>query len=244
MSSRRFDEDQRRHQSILRQAYPASATHQDKSTNHFTQSLDHDTKASIESDIGEHSSVYFLASRISQQFQVKLPIPKHPIPHYVSSIVGDNSQRLAVATTFFETIHKWVPIVSKKRFYENVNPLCLLRPDYALLLMCMDLLSWLPESHIHNARIPLYLSIKRYQLDLDISGFLSIQALQASVFIAIFELGHAIYPSAFLSVATCARYGSALGLGWNPTRPREDSYSWIDAEEQNRVWWAIVLLDR
>ncbi|RDW81835.1 hypothetical protein BP6252_02947 [Coleophoma cylindrospora] len=110
--------------------------------------------------------------------------------------------------------------------------------------MCMDLISWLPGSRTQNPRTTTYLAAKRYYLDLEIAGILSIQCLQAGILVAIFELGHAIYPSAFLSVAACARYGSALGLDWRTNLPREDPLSWFDAEEQSRVWWAIALLDR
>jgi len=55
----------------------------------------------------------------------------------------------------------------------------------------MDLICWLPGSQIQDPRTPTYLAAKRYYLDLEISGVLSIQGLQAGIFIALFELGHA-----------------------------------------------------
>lgn len=137
-----------------------------------------------------------------------------------------------------------MPIISKQRFYEHLNPSCQLGPDYALLILCMDLISWLPDPEAHDPRTSTYLTAKKYYLDLEISGVISIQTLQSGILIAIFELGHAIYPSAFLSVASCARHGSALGIGWRTASSGEGSPSWIDMEERNRSWWAIVLLDR
>ncbi|CAI6088228.1 unnamed protein product [Clonostachys chloroleuca] len=37
--------------------------------------------------------------------------------------------------------------------------------------------------------------------------------LQASLLILLYEIGHGIYPSAFLSAGSCVRYGHAIGLG-------------------------------
>lgn len=109
----------------------------------------------------------------------------------------------------------------------------------------MNLICWLPGSTIQDPRTTTYAAAKRYYLELEVAGILSIQVLQADVLIAMFELGHAIYPSAFLSVAACARYGSALGLDRkNSSLENEENLGWMELEERNRVWWAILLLDR
>lgn len=189
-------------------------------------------------------SVFFLDSEISQKYHVEMPKPNISIPPYVRSIIGDFSQSRDIARSFFETIHEWMPIISKKRFYENFNPLCSLSPDHALVILCMDLISWLPGVQAHDGRTAPYLAAKKYYLDLELADVLSIQCLQAGILIATFELGHAIYPSAYLSVAACARYGSALGLDWRTASSRECISCSVDSEEQSRAWWAIVLLDR
>jgi len=137
-----------------------------------------------------------------------------------------------------------MPIISKKRFYEHVNPLCRLHSDYALLILCMDLTTWIPGSQIEDPRTPNYLAAKRYYLELEISGLLSIQALQSGILIAVFEFGHAIYPSALHSVASCISYGSSLGLDWRTASSSGSTQSWLDTEEKIRIFWAIVLLDR
>lgn len=61
----------------------------------------------------------------------------------------------------------------------------------------------------------------------------------------VYELGHGIYPSAYLSVGACARYGAALGYeecGYED--PGEGRGEWVEAEERNRTCWAILILDR
>lgn len=98
---------------------------------------------------------------------------------------------------------------------------------------------WVPNER--NPRTPAYLAAKSFYLDLEIQGVVSLQVLQAQILIALFEFGHAIYPSAVVSVDACVAYGKALGINWDADYPKKP-FAWVDREEQNRVWWAIVIL--
>ncbi|TVY26071.1 hypothetical protein LHYA1_G004294 [Lachnellula hyalina] len=98
--------------------------------------------------------------------------------------------------------------------------------------------------HEHDPITPAYLALKKLYLELEIQGIVSIQVLQAGILIALFELGHAIFPSAVVSVEASVRYGQELGINWGAKFPEKKPFSWVDIEEQNRVWWAIVILDR
>jgi hypothetical protein len=136
-----------------------------------------------------------------------------------------------------------MPIVSKKTFYEHIrNPSGQIRLDYALLILAMDLICWIAENN--DPRTPTYLVAKSFYLDLEIQGFVSFQILQAAILIALFEFGHAIYPSAAVSIEACVRYGCVLGINWDAKFPAKRPFSWVNVGEQNRVWWAIVILDR
>ncbi|RDW62497.1 hypothetical protein BP5796_10799 [Coleophoma crateriformis] len=243
-SRRRRNPELLRNQSVFQQRSPASLS-PSPSTAAATgdeRTATPDQERAIQTV--DFPSVLFLDSKLSRKYHVEIPTAKTALPAYVCSIIGDISHQHGIAQLFFEKVHPWIPIISMKRFHEHINPLCPLRSDYALLILCMDLISWLPGSQIQVPRTTTYLAAKRYYLDLEVAGILSIQCLQAGMLIAIFELGHAIYPSAFLSVAACARYGSALGLDWRTNLSRGDPLSWLDVEEQSRVWWAIALLDR
>lgn len=137
-----------------------------------------------------------------------------------------------------------MPIVSKKRFYEHLAGLSSdnqLRADYALLILCMELMMWVPVDQ--DPRSTAYRAAKHIYLDLEIQGVVSIQALQAGVMLATFEYGHAIYPSASTSVEACVRYGELLGINWD-SKSGKKPFDWVEIEEQNRVWWSIVILDR
>lgn len=72
----------------------------------------------------------------------------------------------------------------------------------------------------------------------------SILVLQAGVLVALYELGHGIYPAAFLSIGACARYAHALGINVSRTVPTRRVLTLVEVEERRRVWWAIVILDR
>jgi len=100
---------------------------------------------------------------------------------------------------------------------------------------------------IHRDETPktaAYLASKHLYLELEIQGILSLQVLQAGILIALFELGHAIFPSAAVSVEACVRFGYDLGINWDAKFPEKKPFEWADREEQNRVWWAVVILDR
>lgn len=167
-----------------------------------------------------------------------------PIPPYASDFIGD---AWAVGDLFFSHIHKSFPFISKKRFYENLlNPLSQHRSDATILIFCMKLVMWLPSESANSTepRSPSYLFAKRTLLEAEVAGILSLQLLQAWLLVTIYELGHAIYPSAYMSIATCARYGSLLDLKRDRSQVFRDTATWVLLEERRRTWWAIVVLDR
>jgi hypothetical protein len=91
----------------------------------------------------------------------------------------------------------------------------------------------------------MYLAAKRFCAETELAGNLTIPFLQATIFIAIYELGHAIYPSAYLSIGSCARYGTALGINNDgKSSGRHPPDNWVELEEIRRVWWGILILDR
>jgi hypothetical protein len=139
-----------------------------------------------------------------------------------------------------------MPIISKKSFYDHIHDHSgQVRSDYGLLLLAMSLICWIPEDDDPgDPKTPAYLAAKSFYLDLEIQGFVSLQILQAGLLIALFEFGHAIFPSAAVSIEACVRYGCALGINWGAKFPPKRPFSWVDGDEQNRVWWAVFILDR
>ena len=73
-----------------------------------------------------------------------------------------------------------------------------------------------------------------------------IRLLQAGILIAVYEIGHAIYPEAYLSIGHCGRLGQAIGLHDTTGVPQLalEPESEDEIEERRRVWWAVYILDR
>jgi hypothetical protein len=62
--------------------------------------------------------------------------------------------------------------------------------------------------------------------------------------VSIYEIGHAIFPSGYISIATCARYGALLGINEKKGSKSVKPYSSVDQEERRRALWAITIIDR
>ncbi|OIW30534.1 hypothetical protein CONLIGDRAFT_630509 [Coniochaeta ligniaria NRRL 30616] len=197
---------------------------------------------------GAAAAVSFIAPEVFRQAELTLPQPKPPIPTEVTTQIGDVSSIRDMATTFFKTVHVWMPIISKKRFFIHaLNPLSQRGPDRSLLILCMKLCCTPPSNDNDDGRSPIYRAAKRFHFEVEAAGVLSIHVLQATLLIAIYEMGHGIYPAAFLTVGACARYGMALGihsLNQDSVEDEERQRPWMDSEEVRRAWWAVMVLDR
>lgn len=165
------------------------------------------------------------------------------IPQHVLQLLGSLDEIRLNADKFFRHIHQWMPFISKKRFYElYMQPSFHSRPDVALLLLALRLITTLPLPDLPNPRTPLYHTVKHFYLEVE--GSFSLLVLQAGILVALYELGHGIYPAAFLSIGQCARYAHALGINTSHMVPATKVLTLVEVEERRRVWWAIVVLDR
>lgn len=91
-----------------------------------------------------------------------------------------------------------------------------------------------------------HLALKHAILEAENAGILTLPLLQAKILLTIYELGHAIYPAAYFSIASCARYGTALGVNkCLESNLLSNAPAFVlEAEEKKRAWWAILVLDR
>ncbi|PSN70483.1 hypothetical protein BS50DRAFT_662738 [Corynespora cassiicola Philippines] len=120
------------------------------------------------------------------------------------------------ASSFFTTIHTWMSLVPKKRFYDvYLRSAFQSRADLVLLFLALKLVTTPPPTNPHDAKTQLYNDTKHFYLEVEGSMIFSISVLQAGIVITLYELGHGIYPAAYMSVGAYAR-----------------------------VWWAVVILDR
>lgn len=163
------------------------------------------------------------------------------MPNSILELVGGVADIQTISTLFFDTIHSWMPIVSKHEFYKSLpSRLTTGRSELFLLVLSMKLCC----ARITAPKTELYHAVKQFYFDVEASGLLSIHVLQAAILITIYEVGHAIYPAALLSVARCAQYATCLGIDATARPPQSMGLSWIRTEECCRIWWSISILDR
>ncbi|KAM0456505.1 hypothetical protein ACHAPV_005172 [Trichoderma viride] len=159
----------------------------------------------------------------------------------IAELVGGVLDIQAVSDRFFKSVYMWMPIISKPRFSSTLlSRLTYKKAELYLLVLSMKLCST-RRTPLNTA---LYETVKLFHFKLQSSGVLSVLVLQAAVLIALYELGQAIYPAAFLSLGSCARYAVALGIDKSILSPSTSKTQWIEEEERRRVWWAILVLDR
>nr|UYO77232.1 ACN38 regulatory protein [Trichoderma psychrophilum] len=188
-------------------------------------------------------TILFLDPVLLQHGQVDAVRAVASIPQHVLQLLGSLDELRVTAARFFEHIHKWMPFISKKRFYDlYLQPSFQSRPDVALLLLALKLITTFPPAGSRSPRTALYHATKHFSLEVQDS--FSILVLQAGLLVALYELGHGIYPAAYLSIGTCARYAHALGISVSRTVPTTRVLTLVEVEERRRVWWAIVILDR
>lgn len=207
------------------------------------------------------TAVSFLAPRVFRQANLEMPRPAVPVPAEVSAYVGDVEQVRDVARRFFDTTHNWIPFISKRRLVPSLlNPLSQRRCELTLLTLCMRLCATPPPpGKQHGTTInPLYRLAKHFFFEAECVGVMSIQVLQAAVLLAMYEIGQALYPAAYLTVGWCARYGVALGVDQLLHDLNGDSLggttgvdegtqgrlSWLEVEEMRRTWWVVLIMDR
>lgn len=117
----------------------------------------------------------------------------------------------------------------------------------ALLLLCMKVVNTAPDEDQRPSSLPLYRTAKRFVNTIEGRGMLSLRLLQAHILIAFYEIGHGIFPDAYLSVGHAVRLAVMMGL-----HDRRNSAQFFKAsigtyalrEEERRAWWSVFLLDR
>ncbi|KAF7951643.1 hypothetical protein EAE96_006944 [Botrytis aclada] len=218
----------------------------------FTQAW-HNTEISVNHDQSyaqsiNFSAMLFLDPYILQQGQIDIPHqPGSSIPVHILHLLGDITSIHLCVAEFFSHDQTWVSFFSKPRFYSYhlpSQPTIPNRPETILLLLSIKLITTFPPTNPRNPQTSLYQAIKHYCLEVENSNVPSLPILQAEILIAVYEMGHGIYPAAYLSIGACARYAYALGINCNKRLNVRRVLTMVEVEERRRVWWAIVILDR
>ncbi len=194
----------------------------------------------------EFPAVFFLDRQVFRHYRVQTP--KQPVvgPDFPRDLLHDAHTIIhSYVSAFFEGPQRWLAVIPEERLRMIINqPLATIRADMALLLLCIRMSTSLPHAQMRNGQVELYTTAKNELRRLEVCGFLSTNTLEAAFLIALYEISHAIYPSAFLSVGSCIRYCYALGLGMENGLKLQPPFGREELEENKRLWWAITLLER
>lgn len=146
-----------------------------------------------------------------------------------------------ICAIYFATTHTWLPILSRTHFRNALQDARSQARD-SLLLLCMKLFSSSITgdlSHYQTARTACSAAT--------VSGAISLRLVQSLVLLAVFEIGHGIYPAAYLTVGNAGRIAAIMGLRITKHHKQQSGAppeTWRLREEKRRLWWAIFLLDR
>jgi hypothetical protein len=225
---------------------------QHPSGNEPTRSMERSSESDNEPSMDRDSTVFpvafFLDSEIYTEARMTVTKPSFPVPNEVTSALGTSILDIRdIVERYFANVHLWLPFVSRKRMQLTLsNPGLELSSDLALLLLSMKLVIHVPPAGTAGVNSPLYNLTKRYYSTVESMGLISCQSLQANLLIATYEIGHAIYPAAYLTTGNCARLGHMLGLHdrRNCIQITRRPGAWAEVEEQKRTWWVVMLLDR
>ncbi|KAL7801848.1 hypothetical protein V8C43DRAFT_312761 [Trichoderma afarasin] len=166
------------------------------------------------------TAIRFIEPSVYHDASLGPPSEDVSIPSSIAAHVGHPDQIYEIGAKFFQATSLWMPIVCRKRFYADaLNPISPYRRGLILLALTMKLYCAPASENGNDGRWTLYQLVKSFYADVEATASMSVHILQAAVFIAIYEIDQAIYPSAYLSVG-------------------------VEIEEQRRVWWAVLMLDR
>ncbi|RDW58631.1 hypothetical protein BP6252_13107 [Coleophoma cylindrospora] len=183
--------------------------------------------------------------------------PLHPdfdrmVADEVLEIISNATDDMeSIIENYFNTVHRWLPILSKSMLKDRIRQLRALespRAEVACLVLCIYLViqpytKVTPGSNEHLSF--LYSRAKCVHALVQSSGPVSIELVQAALLLTVYELGHGLLPSAYVSIGCSARLFSAMFLDLKGKGEAGDSTMlWIKEEEERRARWGIIILDR
>ncbi|KAL2072433.1 hypothetical protein VTL71DRAFT_11776 [Oculimacula yallundae] len=192
-------------------------------------------------------AAYFLDS--DSHYQISSDRRDHGVhvPPEILKTISSGATMHSVCDAYLRNTQDWLPMLSQKRILKKVNGFSTDSDiGLSLLILCMKLVSEAPSAIEEAASSPIYSMAKNLFLKIEASCLISLQLLQSVILIAVYEIGHGIYPAAYLRVGHAARLGTMMGLHnrKNATQLFKQAETWSQGEEERRTWWTVVVLDR
>lgn len=173
---------------------------------------------------------------------------RYTLETQVFSVIGDGLKLRDAAGVYFRTIHTWLPVVSEAGYYAKLSKFRVeaAPSDFSFLTLCMFLVCVIPvDGQMSLETRRLYILVKSFVGMLEGIGTSSLMMLQGRLLLTTFEIGHAAYPSAYISAG--ANIQAAVSLGASATSAVDLSKAFPDpqvAEEAQQTWRGIIITNR
>ncbi|KAL4782340.1 hypothetical protein BJX76DRAFT_292733 [Aspergillus varians] len=189
---------------------------------------------------------FFLDSESHQQLAESQAMPI-PVPMCHRDFLAPVEDYVAMTNKYFFSIQTWMPFISEKRLARRLQER---GPEadlgLALRLTCMRLVVSSPTDWEAAVSSPFYHKAKELLSVAENACLTCLDLVQGAILISVYEMGHGLYPSAFLTTSHAARLGMVLGLHDRKNAPQlfQPPDTWTLREEERRTWWAVLILDR
>lgn len=139
---------------------------------------------------------------------------------------------------FFQSVHAYLTIISRKRFLERVQGLSQrANAETALLLLCMQLCAEPTSSGVAACAGTMYVTVRTLFNAIYAKKAASVQLIQAGALLALFEHNADLDGPAMETLHCCSQMGLLIGLDALP----KDSNS-FEIEERRRLYWGLLSL--
>ncbi|KAH8698400.1 hypothetical protein BGW36DRAFT_376008 [Talaromyces proteolyticus] len=160
--------------------------------------------------------------------------------------IGSESEAGRVASIYFRDFDSCFPIIDSAQFFEQLSSFWYLHQvEFRLLVLSIYLMTAIPEEgELSRKAQSLYIFIKSLIGTLDGIGINSVELIQCRLLMTMFELGHGMCRSAYISVGATVRGAAALKLHDEQLETSLDSSHVLKSRETiARVKWAAQLMD-
>ncbi|KAH7326011.1 hypothetical protein B0I35DRAFT_123904 [Stachybotrys elegans] len=155
---------------------------------------------------------------------------------------------------YFRTIHPWLSIVHHERFARSVadaGDATLRRPELALLVLCMQLVTQYADSGNSDQssgpimKLPAYMAAKRIFAVMRAMGEPNLELIQCGILLGLFEFGHGDFNRAYITIGDANTMAELVQL--RPGKYAEsdrDAMPTPEQEERRSTYWGLLIVDR
>jgi hypothetical protein len=156
-----------------------------------------------------------------------------------------------ICEQFFDGFHRWLPVISQERFWKTSLAFHdgSAQADFSVLLLAMCLIAIRPVSLLQQSSTcldSLYSTVRFSFAKAQAAVCTSTRLIQAGILLATYEYACKKPEAAYISIGTCARMSSILGIN----RFIAQSETELTAElrlkvlEGRNVWWGVIITER